>query len=142
MFNDNGCVNGNKLRTFRLYKDRLSTENYVTANISRGERSVFAKLRSGTLPLEIETGRFKKVPLAERRCTLCKSGIEDEIHFLVDCDFYNDLRYNMLQHMTLEYEQFTESPSLVKFIMIMLCPNVNLIANTVFKMFSRRKTYI
>ena len=142
LFNDNGCINGNKLRTFRLYKDRMATESYVTSTISRGERSVLAKLRSGTLPLEIETGRFKKVPLSDRCCNLCKSGIEDEVHFLIDCDFYQDLRYNMFQYMAMKYEQFAQSPSLVKFILIMLCPNVNLIANTVFKMFTRRKTYI
>ena len=45
MFNDKGCQNGNKLRTFRLHKDRLEIEPYVSGNLNRYERSVLAKLR-------------------------------------------------------------------------------------------------
>ena len=40
-----------------------------------------------TLPLEIETGWYKQVPLEERICNQCNASIEDEVHFLVDCHF-------------------------------------------------------
>ena len=37
------------------------------ANLSRYERSLTAKVRTGMLPLAIETGRFRKIPLEDRR---------------------------------------------------------------------------
>ena len=143
IFKDNNCINGSKLRTYRLYKDRLVTEPYVTdASITRYERSLYAKLRSGTLPLEVETGRYKQKPLEERICKLCKSGIEDEIHFLIDCDFYTDLRYNMFNEMSNVHDDYVEQPSLVKFILLMYSKNVKIVANTIFKMYMRRKIYL
>ena len=124
------CENGNKLRTYRLHKDRISTEPYVTANISRYERSILAKIRSGTLPLEVETGRYRQVPLDERICKLCQASIENEIHFLVDCHFYDDLRYDLFNTMSNEYTDFIDQPSIVKYILIMLSSNVVTVGKT------------
>jgi hypothetical protein len=56
-------------------------------------RSYICKLRCGTLPLAIETGRFNKppIPLNERTCpfNFCYNTVEDEVHFLIDCDIYS-----------------------------------------------------
>ena len=82
-----------KLRTYRLFKDTLEVENYVTLNVSKHERSTMAQFRCGILPLRIETGRYVNEPVDERICTMCDSGqIESEIHFLLDCQLYNELR--------------------------------------------------
>ena len=36
--------------------------------------------------LEIEIGRYKKIPAESRFCQKCKSGkVEDEIHFITEC---------------------------------------------------------
>ena len=48
-----------KLRSYKLFKKHVETEKYVTANLSKYERSLIAKFRSGTLQLAIETGRFR-----------------------------------------------------------------------------------
>ena len=58
LFNDEGHPNGNKLRTYRLYKSDLETELYVKLAIQRDHRRIFAMFRCGNLPLNIETGRF------------------------------------------------------------------------------------
>ena len=56
-----------------------------------------AKLRSGTLPLAVETGRFKCKQLCKRLCELCNSDeIEDEEHFIVTCPFYKTQEYLFL----------------------------------------------
>ena len=55
---------------------------------------------TGKLPLAIETGRYSKpkTPLQDRLCKFCSSNsIEDETHFLADCDFYSDLRYDLIE---------------------------------------------
>ena len=97
IWQDRGCPNGNKLRTFRLYKTRMVVEPFIQ-NLPRYARSTLSRLRCGSLPLNIETGRFKNVNLEDRICSLCNSNvIEDEMHFTIDCSFYDDIRFKMLQ---------------------------------------------
>ena len=56
-------------------------------------RALFAKLRLGTLKLEIETARFQGIEQNQRKCRLCRSGdIEDETHFLFSCDKLESIR--------------------------------------------------
>ena len=82
-----------KLRTFVTYKNEFGVDPFVFKILNRGHRSVLAKFRSGTLPLEIETGRWRGTPVNERLCKICNSGdIEDETHFLFDCTLYSIVR--------------------------------------------------
>ena len=82
-----------KLRTYKLFKSSFKTEEYVTLNIRKNERSLLAQLRMGILPLRIETGRYVGEPLERRICRLCQSGqVENETHFLFECGLYCDLR--------------------------------------------------
>ena len=77
LWNDKGQVNGNKLRTYRQFKYTLAVEPYVRDILYRSDRSILAKLRCGSLPLEIETGRFTNpvTPLINRTCKCCKEKI-------------------------------------------------------------------
>lgn len=47
-----------KLRTYKTFKNDFGLENYVSFNLSKAERSHMAQLRSGILPLRIETGQY------------------------------------------------------------------------------------
>ena len=143
VWNDTGQENGNKLRTYRLYKSDLIAEDYVKSNMERSHRRIIAKFRSGSLPLQIETGRYKKpkVPLNNRICNLCTDNvIEDEIHFLLCCDFYSDIRRPLLAKAQLCNSDFHNMPLLDKFVFIMNYVNMqNLLATTLLQMFNRRK---
>jgi hypothetical protein len=144
LWNDTkNCDNGNKLRLYRLYKERVLPELYVVKNMPRYYRQSLAKLRSCTLPIHIETGRFAKIPLNERVCVFChKNQVEDEKHFLLDCDLYNDLRFNLFQHMCILDNDFMNLPSLAKFCMIMTTESVQFIlAKCIYLMFQRRKLH-
>ena len=141
MQNDKKCINGNKLRIYRLHKDRITPEPYLTTNLTRYERSITAKLRSGTLPLEVEIGRYKNIPLDERICSKCQTAIEDEIHFSIDCEFYKDIRYNLFETLSYEFDQFHSSSSVVKYILMMKSKHVKLVGQSITKMFMRRKLY-
>ena len=89
-------------------------------NISKFQRSLFAQFRFGILPLEIETGRFRDVPLAERICKVCNSGaVEDEIHFLCDCSTYTEERTIMLSKVCNNSTIFADMDSLDKFVYLM-----------------------
>jgi hypothetical protein len=97
LWNDKNNANGNKLRTYRLFKNELTEEAYLNLNIPRFQRSAYVKLRCGVLPLAIETGRYNRTPLQDRLCKLCNmQSVESETHFLIECPLYTDLRHDML----------------------------------------------
>ena len=79
--------------------------------------------------------------MKDRICTHCHAGIEDEVHFLIDCTFYDDLRYNMFNIVSEEFTDFKELPSLIKYILIMNSKQINVVGSTIANMFTRRKLY-
>ena len=86
-----------KLRTYKELKLTPGTEDYVASNMEKYSRSLIAKIRIGTLPIMIETGRYKQQPADERRCLSCPDKVEDEKHFLMDCPLYNNIREAMVE---------------------------------------------
>ena len=68
-----------KLRTYILFKELYSTEQYVKFCLPRKERSLLAQIRSGILPLAIETGRYRNIPAENRYCQVCtdQCGVSD-----------------------------------------------------------------
>ena len=46
-----------KLRTYRTFKQNISTERYINLNMLKTGRSMLAQLGCSTWPLRIETGR-------------------------------------------------------------------------------------
>ena len=99
MHNDRGNLNGNKLRTYRLYKDNLVTKFNVKNVYSRQERRILSNFRCGSLPLGIETIRYtvpKKPPLHDRICQFCTANVsEDEMHFLLHCKFCTYIKFKL-----------------------------------------------
>ena len=93
--------------------------------IPRPFRSVLAKIRSGNLPLNIETGRYSNppIPLMERFCPFCCDKVETEIHFLCDCHIYGDLRDSLFYSVSQHSPTFIDLSSEEKFIYLMNCDN-------------------
>ena len=144
LWNDNNNEHGNKLRSYRQYKDTLEVEDYVKINVPWYVKSVFAKLRAGCLNLEIETGRFKRpqTPLEHRVCKLChKNVIEDEHHFIMCCPLYDNLRDELFNHCANEYVDFKNCNESEKFIYIMKRGDL-FIVKQIFKMYNRRCCFV
>ena len=84
-----------KLKFYRLLKGEFTCENYVTLNLMKSERSTMCQLRSGILPLRIETGRYIGEPAEQRLCRFCpQNSVENETHFTLYCNLYDELRQN------------------------------------------------
>ena len=118
----NSNDNGNKLRAYRKFKTSFNTEPYVKINMSRDHRRILAKFRSCNIPLAVETGRYTKPKTshAERLCKFCDSAVvEDELHFLIDCEFYSDIRYELFQCASNGYINFIFLTSEEKLIYLM-----------------------
>ena len=82
LFIDDGQINVNKLRTYRLYKSDLRTEGYIKFPFSGDRSRILAMFRYGSLPLSIEIGRFptSKILEEQRTCFSCTGQAENEIN--------------------------------------------------------------
>lgn len=142
LMHDGNNENGNKLRTYRTYKDSLDAEPYVKLNMRRDQRRILAKFRGCNLPLSIETGRYTKpkTPLNERLCRYCdKSVIENEIHFLIDCELYSDIRYELFQNAISQNNSFQTMSSGEKLIFLMKSDNLQIKLSSVLLLMNRRR---
>ena len=87
-----------KLRTYIKFKTEFITESYVMFNLTKCERSMLAQFRCGILPLRIETGRYIGEHPEERLCNMCETdSVEDETHFLINCEFYKHIRLEIFE---------------------------------------------
>ena len=87
-------------------------------NIQKFSQS-FSKLRRSSHRLEIEAGRWvrpTRKPLYERKCSFCKV-IEDEFHFVLECQLYSDLRK---KHIS---KYYWRRPSMAKFLELLKSEN-------------------
>ena len=146
LFNDRNNVNGNKLRTYRLYKDSVEAEPYVTCQLPRSVRRTLSQFRSGALPLAVETGRYSRpqVPLNDRLCKFCAlNSVEDEIHFLMVCPLYTDIRYELFLKASETILNFNMMNMTDKFISLMNCGQIqSSLAHTLHKFCIRRKRFL
>ncbi len=70
-------------------------------------RSILTKIIFGILPLHIETVRFRGTALEERTCQIWNSqSKEDECHFILICNQYNELRINLFNSVKYKVETF------------------------------------
>jgi hypothetical protein len=82
----------NKLRTYKLFKRNFCTETYVSMVLPKRDRSALAQFRCGVAPIRLETGRYEGLPEKDRVCPFCPNTVENELHVILECSMYNDLR--------------------------------------------------
>ena len=81
-----------KLRFYKLFKKTFARESYLDLISDFHTRKIITKFRCSDHVLEIEKGRHKNKKVEERVCKACNASIEDEIHFLNNCNKYSTLR--------------------------------------------------
>lgn len=98
---------GNKLRTYKIFKTNFGCEQYVCTTMGKQLRSSLAKFRCGSAPIRLETGRYEKLEESKRLCIFC-DRVENEMHVLCECELYDDLRFNLYQHLSTVILDFNE----------------------------------
>ena len=136
------AVNGsgrNKLRTYRLIKRTYKTEQYCLTRLPPKHRSAFAKVRCGVAPIRIETGRYEGLELKNRICPVCKNDIEDEVHVILHCPVYSDLRKTLFDKAAQINTNFLNMGTIDKFIFLFTnAEMIKLCAKTCFQILQKR----
>ena len=137
------CSQKPKLRTFIKFKNFSDTPAYLTKPLSFIQRKFLAKLRLGCLEIRLETGRWARPRLAEeaRICQACENleeNIENENHFLFECNSYQSERLDWLANVS-KPENFSVLPQAEKFSVILNHPsNVKQTAQYIINIFDIR----
>ena len=124
---------GNKLRTYRTFKNRLIYENYLNLKDIE-KRKQIARMRISAHKLRIETQRFNNrhiyIPPELRTCINCiDNKTEDEYHFLVECSQYQSLRNELFNKCSNLNKHFSSYENCEKFIWIMTSENMEQLGN-------------
>jgi hypothetical protein len=109
-----------KLRTYATFKSSLSPENYLNQVKNFDHRKALTRLRTSSHSLMIETGRYtkpRKTPVQERLCKLCNE-VEDEVHFLINCNLYKKERETLFHQVELKCQHFLSLNSVDRFIFL------------------------
>jgi hypothetical protein len=147
LFSDDRTKNhGNKLRTYRSFKNDFRQAEYLSVCTNMLHRHYLAKLRLGAHKLEIETGRYTstkcRLKPEERTCKICKSGdTEDEFHFIMVCPNYNILRQSLFTKVNAKYAMFKKYDCSKQFLWLMSNADpdiINTLASYVYKCFMDR----
>ena len=130
-------IQKNKLRTYRLFKTSFKFESYLLDIRSFSCRKWLTKLRISDHNLQIELGRrsIPKVPANERFCKHCKSLVEDEFHFIIECPKYITQREILFSSTSLYNPGFLDLNEREKFMYIFThkdkLPLVKFISSTI-----------
>ena len=84
-----------------MVKSTYKPEQYLKNHMKKGLQSLCAQLRLGSLPLSVEVVYFVGLHLDQRICPLCmeQNLVEDEYHFLMDCEEYETERREILAYL-------------------------------------------
>ena len=118
------------LRTYKLFKTQFCLESYLLNIQNHCIRKTLAKFRLSSHILQIEVGRHSKpkTPVAERTCKCNESAIEDEMHLLLFCSFYSDLRCRFFQNISITgIIDRSNMSDLDFFVAIMSCKDKNIV---------------
>ena len=103
---------------------------------SRETRVMLTKLRISSHDLHIESGRHPWKDENLRLCTLCKTlRVENEVHFMLQCDAYKDLRTEFENGISVAYCNYSLLSDANKLVWLLSNKN-NLLNNRVGKYIS------
>jgi len=104
-----------KLQLYRQWKTTLRREEYLSSPDVVGRMMLF-RLRSGTNDLRVDTGRNerkrdevtgrrRRLERKERVCRQCGLGVEDEIHAMLYCPRYVEIRRDLMRELAREQKE-------------------------------------
>jgi hypothetical protein len=88
------------LDNYIKFKSSHGLEQYLAMGIDARYLSALCRFRLRSHNLAIEVGRHRSIPRERRLCVYCDSDlIEDEVHFLLFCSYYDELRRPLIPYI-------------------------------------------
>ena len=101
--------------SYRLFKDSINLDLFFI----KLPRSLFihlGKLKTGNHRFPCERGRWQRLDINERKCTLCNClEVGDEFHYLLVCPFFSSQRKRFIE------KHYYSNPNILKYKELMNC---------------------
>ena len=113
---------GQKLRTYRLFKTDFRLEHYLLYVTNPYHRCALTQYRLSSHNLGIERGRHTKPPKPQeqRLCLYCRNGcVDDEIHCLTECDIHTETRQRFISNIKSHIDKYEDLSANEKFVTVM-----------------------
>ena len=124
---------------YRLFNKGNYIQPYLLMDLDRFLRLKLTKLRLGVSPLATHYFRYRTHVLTDLICPLCKESEEDEVHFVLQCPFFADIREQLIP------AKYTNNPCSFRLCLLLATTNVNTARNLalfLYKAFKRRGTVL
>ena len=98
-----------KLESYLALNRQYTVADYLTTVTDPKLRKTLTRYRLSDHSLAIETGRHRQtwLPREDRLCSLCSRGqVETELHFLLHCDRYKEIRDSFGPKISDKYPEF------------------------------------
>ena len=135
-----------RLEFFTRIKPRHERDPFLNTVKNFDVKRTYYKFRTSNHSLCIETDRYRTpvIPRERRLCKFCSANkTEDELHFLFECNFYNDLRqifFKKLKEVT--GVDSTDHLNTIFALFTSVEPTLTThLANYIHKCFSKRKQF-
>jgi hypothetical protein len=115
-----------KLFLYNKLQNEIKLEDYLSTLKIFNSRQILTKFRISDHKLEIEIGRYKKVPREQRICKV----LDDEKHFFLHCHINCNIRNSLIQEIENYYPDFNQLDSIAK-LQIILNPSQDILSNVV-----------
>ena len=131
-----------KLHYYSKFKTVCGTEQYMNKVNNMQHRIALSRFRLSCHKLNIEIGRYTRIPREERYCPFCPNSVEDENHFLFKCAQYTverNLLLQTVQSITPSFQFYTQE---IKLTYLMTREEtINQVAKFIFKAFEDRERF-
>ena len=114
-----------KMRTYIQFKNKFTPEDYLNIHNFQIRKSL-TQLRISAHKLQIERGRYTRppTPVEARICVFCKDKkVEDELHFLMNCNLYEKERTDFFKMMCIKVPNFNNLNVNEKFVYLLTSAN-------------------
>ena len=134
------AADSTKLSFYSQFKTDHKMERYLSDITNVKHRKALTRLRMSSHQLAIEEGRYSETPREMRICSLCKTGVEDEAHFLIQCPAYDNIRHHMSEYnsiLTSETDSIADRAT-----KLMTSRDLKPVAKFIYEAFEHRKNMI
>ena len=108
---------------YRMFKSNNVIEPYIGMLMNRYVKSALTKFRFGVSDIACHRYRYAENGKNNIICRLCRSALEDEIHFMFCCPFLHDLRTKLIQ------AKYYTKPCRFRLTLLMSCRNEKVLSN-------------
>ena len=93
---DDHIQNSDRFSLYRTFKSSSNSEMYLLLNINRHIKCSMTRFRFGISDIAVHHNRYKNVPDDALTCALYKHANEDDVHFLLCCPAFIDIRQQFI----------------------------------------------